>query len=256
MPDDLTQDVEPAAYEGRELVPNPRVLEIAARAAAFAKQTKNEKLGVYLKSAFIHPPATESALANLLTDAIREATGADIAIHNVIGGIRNSLPQGELTFGAVYEMSPFDNRVVVLDLSGQQLRNIISKQAHNHQRRAGFSGMRVFVSCSNNTMDVVMKRLDGATIRDNDRVRVVVNDYLASGGDDILTPVIPAAGFAVDDSMPLTRDVLVEWLRGGASLLDPDDFLTTESPRWNLPDSLPGSCQGSQPDSSPVAGLK
>ena len=59
-----------------------------------------------------------------MTDALLESIDADAAIHNVKGGIRNGLPEGELTFGAVYEMFPFDNRVVLLNLTGEQLRTV------------------------------------------------------------------------------------------------------------------------------------
>lgn len=231
-----------AVYMGRELVPNPAVEEIAMRAAAYAEERKNESLGVYLESAFEQPSSTESPLANLMTDAIREATGGDIAIHNVLGGIRSILPQGELTFGSVYEMFPFDNHVVMLDLSGRQVREIIASQAHNTGRRAGFSGMRVFVECIDGQMEVEMKLRTGATIHDEDRVSVVANDFLALGGDDVLTPAIPAGGFDIDDSMPLTRDVLVAWFRSKSGSLNPDDFLSTERPRWNLPHELPATC--------------
>jgi len=231
-----------ATYEGRELAPSPEVLNIAARAATFAEEIKGEKLGVFLEATFEHQPGTESALANLMTDALLESTDADIVIHNVNGGIRDSLPEGELTFGEVYEMFPFDNRIVMLDLTGKQLRKIMARQVYRHGRRVGFSGMRIFVSCRSNKMDVVMKRANGTTIQDDDRVGVIANDYLVLGGDDILTPAIPEGGFVVDYSMPLTRDVLVQWFRNGPETLHPADFLTTGHAKWNVSDSLPESC--------------
>ena len=92
-------------------------------------------------------------------------------------------------------------------------------------------------------MDVVMQRANGSPVRDEDRVTVAANDYLALGGDNILTPVRPAGGFAIDDSMPLLRDPLVDWFRARGSTLDPDDFQTTATPRWNLPDTLPAHCR-------------
>jgi 5'-nucleotidase len=241
-PSDNESETANAVYEGRAIEANPEVMEIAIRAAAHAEETKEKSLGVYLESAFEHPPSTESPLANLMTDAIRETVGGDIAIHNVVGGIRSILPQGELTFGSVYEMFPFDNQVVVLDLSGRQVREIIATQAHKNGRRAGFSGMRVFIDCTDGQMDIEMKLRTGATIHDDDRVAIVANDFLALGGDDVLTPVLPDGGFDVDDSMPLTRDVLVDWFRSKTGSLNPDDYLSTEEPRWNLPDELPATC--------------
>ena len=241
-PGDPASEIVNAVYEGHSVKPDPQVLEIAARAAAFAEDTKRRELGVHLESTFEHPPSTESPLANLMTDAILESTGADIAIHNVVGGIRNTLPQGELTFGSVYEMFPFDNRVVEVQLTGRELRTIIAEQAHNHGQRVGFSGMRVFVQCTNDKMDVVMELANGTAIRDDDRLTVIVNDYLALGGDGILTPVMPDGGFDVGHGMPLTRDVLVEWFQDNGDSLNPEDFLTAESPKWNVPDSLPARC--------------
>ena len=242
-PGDAASETVNAMYEGRAVKPDPQVLEIAARASAVADDIKQQELGVYLESAFQHPPSTESPLANLMTDALLEAMGADIAIHNVVGGIRDTLPEGELTFGSVYEMIPFDNRVVELELTGHQLRRIIAEQAHNHGRRAGFSGMRVIVECKKDKMYVAMNLDDGAAIRDDDYLTVIVNDFLALGGDGILTPVMPDGGFDVDDGMPLTRDVLVEWFQDKGDSLNPDDFVTAGNPKWSVPDSLAASCK-------------
>ena len=231
-----------ASYEGRSITPDPVVKGIAERAATFAAEAKNEKLGVTLVAPFLHPPATESPLANLMTDAVRQQVDGDVAIHNVVGGIRNILPAGELTFGAVYEMFPFDNRIATLELTGRELRQLIATQAHRARRRAGLSGMRVFVSCEDDAMDVVLQLSDGSTVQDDDRVTLIANDFLVLGGDDVLTPIIPEEGFAVDYSQPLLRDALVEWFRSQGETLDPTDYQSTDNPRWNVPDPLPATC--------------
>lgn len=241
-PEDDPVAVVGAMYEGQAVVPNPDVAAIANRAREFAEAIKNESLGVYLESAFPHPPATESPLANLMTDAMLQSIDADIAIHNVVGGIRNTLPQGDLTFGAVYEMFPFDNRIVLLDISGAELRAVLARQAHRYRRRAGIAGIRVFIACQNDALSVVAKLDSGETIQDDDRVTVIANDFLTLGGDDLLTPIMPSAGFAIDESMPLVRDVLVEWFRAGPATLRPEDFLSTDSPRWTVSDEMPATC--------------
>jgi 5'-nucleotidase len=231
-----------ATYEGRAITPDPAVLAIAERASAFAADAKNEELGVVLVAPFLHPPATESALANLMTDALLQQVDGDVAIHNVVGGIRNILPAGELTFGAVYEMFPFDNRLVTLELTGRDLRRVIATQAHRMRRRAGFSGMKVSVSCADDAMDVILELSDGTIVQDDDRVTLIANDFLVLGGDDILTPIIPDGGFTMDYSRPLVRDALVAWFRSQGETLDPANYLSTDNPRWNVPDPLPGAC--------------
>lgn len=62
----------------------------------------------------------ETNLADLLTDAFRDATGADIGIMNG-GGIRNQIKAGDITFGDVYSVIPFNNTVRKLECTGQQL---------------------------------------------------------------------------------------------------------------------------------------
>ncbi len=231
-----------ASYEKHPVTPDETVLEISMRATTFASDKKNEKLGPYLETPFLLEGNPESPLGNLFTDAILESIEGDIAIHNVTGGIRAPLPDGPLTFGSVYEVFPFDNRVVVLDLSGKEVREIVAAQAHNHRRRAGISGMRVFVDCSNDVMSVRMVLSDGEEIRNSDRIAVIVNDFLVLGGDGVLEPVMPEGGFEYTDDGPLARDVLVEWFRQRQGPMNAADFQSDGSPRWNLPTKLPRSC--------------
>jgi len=184
----------------------------------------------------------ESVLGNLMTDAVLESNDADISIHNVYGGIRAELPEGELTYGSVFRMFPFDNLIAVIELSGRDVREIIANQVHSPGKYAGFSGMRVFVSCDAGEMSVRMTRPGGSEIDDSDTLRVVANDFLLLGGDDILTPVIPEDGFDVPNGTPLVRDTLVNWFRGNGGRLHADKFLDPDNRRWNLPDPLPTDC--------------
>ena len=236
-----------ATYEGRKVVPDAAVLAIAERARDMAAKRRAEPLGVTMDEPTLHRTRPESPLANLFTDALLQMNDADIAIHNVWGGIRAELPEGELTYGDVYRVFPFDNRVAIIELTGAQLRSIIAQQAHNRMRAAGFSGMRVYVSCEANDMRVSMLRPDGTEIEDDDKLRVVANDFLLLGGDSILTPVIPEEGFAMPNSTPLVREMLAQWFRSNPGEMDPDDFMNPESLRWNLPPELPAECQLSMP---------
>jgi 5'-nucleotidase len=230
-----------ALYEGHPLIPNPHVLRIAETAKDQAEELKGRKLGVRLTAPFDLVPDIESAMSNLMTEAILDSFDADIAIHNVFGGIRNGLPAGDLTYGSVYEMFPFDNIVSIHEISGSDLRKIIARKADT-PRKAGFAGMRVFISCSDTGMQVRMQLDDGHEINDEDRIRLIANDFLALGGDDILTPAIPEGGFELRYDMPLTRDVLVEWFGAHSGDLDPANFRSHASPKWNLPDPFPASC--------------
>ena len=63
----------------------------------------------------------ETNLADFLTDAFRDAAGADIGIMNG-GGIRNYIKKaGDITFGDIYSVIPFNNTIRKLQCTGQQL---------------------------------------------------------------------------------------------------------------------------------------
>ena len=231
------------SYEGLPVVPNEAVVAIVAEAEQVAAQLKAESLGVSLETPILHRERPESPLGNLFTDAVLQMNDADISIHNVWGGIRAELPQGEVTYGDVYRVMPFDNRIAIIELSGAELRKILAKQAHNWGRAAGFSGMRVFVDCDASGMSLDMLRIDGSEIDDADTIRVVANDFLLLGGDGILAPIAPEDGFSIPDGTPLVRDTLAAWFRKQEGALGADDFFDPDDRRWNLPEKIPEDCR-------------
>jgi hypothetical protein len=87
-----------------------------------------------------------------------------------------------------------------------------------------------------------MRLTNGHEIQDGDRVRVVVNDFLAFGGDGLLVPATPAGGFPVADDLPMVRDVLVDWFAEKGGRMDANQYLGPENLRWQLPDPLPQAC--------------
>jgi 2',3'-cyclic-nucleotide 2'-phosphodiesterase (5'-nucleotidase family) len=132
--------------------------------------------------------------------------------------------------------------MTIVEVSGQGLRKIVEKQAHNAGRRAGFSGMRVFIECQNDTMSIEMILNNGHVIDDEERVRIAASDFLATGGDGILTPAMPEGGFDYGDDPRLFREIVVDWLRAHGGTLNASEYQKEAHRRWNLPDSLPATC--------------
>ena len=122
------------------------------------------------------------------------------------------------------------------------MRRVIEQQAHKKERRAGFSGMSVFVQCDDLNMTVRMVLSDGRELHDNDTIELAVNDFIALGGDSILTPVIPQGGFEYPSDTPLARDILVDWLKERGGTLRAEQFLGEEQIRWHMPDSIAPEC--------------
>ncbi|MBP5275086.1 MAG: bifunctional metallophosphatase/5'-nucleotidase [Abditibacteriota bacterium] len=62
----------------------------------------------------------ETGLGNLIADSSRDHFGADIALMNG-GGIRKSLPQGQVTYGSILAVMPFGNTHCMIKATGQQI---------------------------------------------------------------------------------------------------------------------------------------
>ncbi|WP_205415053.1 5'-nucleotidase C-terminal domain-containing protein, partial [Serratia marcescens] len=71
-----------------------------------------------------------SSLGNLAADALLVAAGKDtqLALTNS-GGIRNEIPAGAITIGAVISTFPFPNELATMDLTGKQLRSLMEHGA-------------------------------------------------------------------------------------------------------------------------------
>ncbi len=231
-----------AEYEGQVIQANADVVMIAEHARQLAKDQKEAKIGIRLETPFTLSGNPESTLGNLFTDALLAESDVDVVIHNVAGGLRQNLPAGELTFGDVYQLSPFENRLVILTLTGAEIRQIIAEQVHR-RIRIGFSGMRADVVCNNTDMTIALHFADGREISDSDSVTVAVNDYIALGGDDILTSVTPEGGYIIDNSLPLTRDIFIDWLGDKGGSINAEDFDTTGNPKWIRPENPDPACQ-------------
>jgi len=234
-----------AGYEGRPVVADPAIAEVLAPAVRAALAVKNDPLGVVLDTELPRSPQTESALGNLLADEILAATPhADVSIVNG-GAIRTSLPAGTLTFGQLYEVYPFDNRLVTLTLTGDQLSQLVT---FNLQRREppleilSIAGVQVVASCESGALRVVLRRRDGSVIGKDDRLTVVTNDFVASGGDGVLSPLGPVGAARSLEGVPLLRDAVANGLRRRGGHVSEDQLRVSGSPRWSYPGSRPVSC--------------
>ena len=82
--------------------------------------------------------------------ALREAVpGADVAaINNAARGLRADLAGGPLTFGRLYDVFPFDNRIARITLTGADLGQWVAGEIRQGRRGwLGVSGVDVRPSC-------------------------------------------------------------------------------------------------------------
>ncbi len=74
----------------------------------------------------------ETAIGDFCADAYRAISGADIAIVNG-GAIRDSIPEGDITFADVIRVFPFGNYATMLEVTGQQILDALELSAKNVQ---------------------------------------------------------------------------------------------------------------------------
>ncbi len=233
-------------YEGRPVTPDPAVVAIARQATADAEALKNQLLGVRLSGEFGLKGSPDSALGNLFSLALYDSLDVDLVLQNVVGGLRQPLPAGELTYGDLFQTFPFDNRLVLFDLSGRELRRVLASEAKRGARTVGIAGVKAAIECRDDELVVRITDSSGAVIEDDDTLSVGTSDYLALGGANVLTAIIPEGGFAIDTSLPLVRDILIDWLSNKTSPLDPATFATAELQNWFRPEVFPDSCEFSE----------
>lgn len=153
----------------------------------------------------------ESPMGNFVADLIllecnellkeKNEGFADICLLNT-GGIRSSLPKGAITIGHIFEIMPFDNNIVVIELNGGQMTELFDLVA--------LKGGHPLAGCS-----MAIKNKHAADIKlagtpfdaAKDRLyRVATSDYLATGGDNM---TFFAKGNLVAE-LPMFRDIIIK----------------------------------------------
>ena len=147
-----------------EATPEPG---LAQKIAAWEKKTQDElskQIGFSSTALELGSPE----LTRWLTTALRESTETDAVLLNK-GGLREGLPAGKITVGDVYSAIPFENSVMVVELTGAQLAEALA----NEEALSDLTvrGQRV--------LDAKGKPLDP-----NRKYKVATIEFLYFGGDD------------------------------------------------------------------------
>lgn len=148
----------------------------------------NMVLGYAPEALTVHQP--ECTMLNWASDALLAKARqyypgqVDFAVVN-IGGMRCSWEAGNITRRNVFELMPFDNELVVLTLSGEDVIDLCQVFAEDGGQ--GVSGLRM-VAEERQLADVTIA---GEPVQKDRYYHVATSDYLA-GGTDHMTPLLNA----------------------------------------------------------------
>ncbi|MBQ0733551.1 5'-nucleotidase C-terminal domain-containing protein [Aquimarina celericrescens] len=157
-----------------------------------------ENIRKNLDSVLAYAPETYSkrdgklntAIGNLMADIVLEQANpifrsrTENTINMVLlnyGGIRASIPKGNVTARTAYQIMPFENSIVVVEMKGNHIKKLIeylqkSQQAHP------ISGLKLTVDTN---FDIAKALINNKEIKDEETYFVATNDYLYDGGSQM-----------------------------------------------------------------------
>lgn len=151
------------------------------------KASLDEQMNTVIGSASkrLYKERPESTLGNWITDAIQnqvnrlDIEAVDLSVQNY-GGIRISeITPGDITVGKVYELMPFDNMVVVVEMSGR-----MTQRFFDHMAAGGGWPLSKEASYVLQQDRAKQLRINGKAIESDQTYRIALPDYVANGGNN------------------------------------------------------------------------
>jgi 5'-nucleotidase len=181
--------------------PDPGIAALVARYAAAAAPIIARPIGRMQGAALKEPVESgESVLGDLIADAFLSATrepnagGARIAFTNQTSVRTDLVPaaDGSINFGQLFAVQPFGNNLVVMSLTGRQIRAVLEQQFASGSNSVAHPIMLLpsrgltygYDLTRPDGQRILDLKLDGAAIADDSVYRVTANSFLATGGDN------------------------------------------------------------------------
>ena len=155
----------------------------------------------------------EGTLGNFATDAMLWAARREtrVPVHMAMtnnGGLRVPIAPGPITVGQMFELMPFENMLSVLTLTGTQVQELADALASlRGEPIAGFT-FRIETAGEDRVARDV--KIGGAPLDPAAEYRIVTNDYLANGGENLAPFLNPVAR---EDLPVLLRDAFIAYVR-------------------------------------------
>lgn len=198
----VTIRTNPIIVDPSKFANDPAIRQIVSKAKAMTEAIAAQPIATLAVPQITRDPtpAGESALGDVIADAQLFATrdpakgGAVIAFMNP-GGIRANLPPNpspSITYGDTFTVQPFGNSLVVMTLTGAQIKAALEQQFDNPapgqnrilQVSEGFS--YTWDAKAPKGGKVSAMSLNGTPIDPSQTYRVTVNSFLADGGDNFV----------------------------------------------------------------------
>ena len=134
---------------------------------------------------YLYAERPESNLSNLLSDILvwcgkDYGERPDFAVYN-IGGMRSAFAKGDITYGDVLDVAPFENKICFVTLTGDKVMELFGQIAAS--RGEGVShGVELVITEDGRLKSAL---LHGRRIVADAKYRIATLDYLAQGNDKL-----------------------------------------------------------------------
>ena len=151
----------------------------------------------------------QSRLSNFTADMMLDIAGEiwgniDFALINM-GGLRTSLNQGKITVGEIYEIFPFENRLVLLEMPGTAVKELFEFLAFN-----GGEGLSTHLQLTVKNRQIQSLEIGGKPLDEKKIYRIATVDYVAEGNDGMV-----AFRKSVNrvDSQEILRNMMIRYIQ-------------------------------------------
>ena len=161
----------------------------------------------------MHPKRPESDLSNLLSDILMWAAKdyneqPVLGIYNM-GGIRADLTKGDVTYGDILDVAPFENKISFVTLTGEQLMKLFSQIA----KRGGEGVSKGLELVITKDGQLISAHLHGKDIDPKSEYRVTTINYLLEGNDGMSAFTEGSNKVAPTDKSNNTRYLIMNYFR-------------------------------------------
>ena len=166
-----------------------------------------------------------SNLGNLLADYTFEGaddwakkngipSGVDAAVINV-GGIRSTIGKGDILMKHIYEVMPFENEVMIVNMKGSDLKGLYDYYARTQKNNPV---SRLYIETDNGMS--VKELINGKEVEPAKNYYIATSDYLALGGDNM---AYFGKGELISTGIKL-RELFIEKFRANSEIVPPKDI--------------------------------
>jgi 5'-nucleotidase/UDP-sugar diphosphatase len=203
------------------VVPDPEVEAIVDTYEAAIEEVQNEVIGE-AATAITRDYRHESAMGDWVTDIMRAYDPSiNFALTNS-GGLRADIDAGPITFGEVFEAQPFDNTLVVVELDGSEVVQVLEEGITGDHGVVQVSGLKFAFDydapVGSRIVGDVIDVSTGLALGPTTTYYVATNDFMANGGDEYDT----LAANPQVNSYVLVRDLVVGWVKANSPFTPPD----------------------------------